>query len=158
MPSWHRRVSLQNSAPAICQRCRRNATQLLLHATITIHFPEQHEINSDTTHQAPPSHGQTNRSNLRRLVSGSKTCCRHKTSLPQHPTCIIVFCWTRSLACVQQLFSRKTMYARCERYSANLPFVQTCNRPYLCGASRSVKPMDKEIRIPSAVIKSTGTT
>ena len=31
MSSWHRRVSLQNSAPAICQRCRRNATQLLLH-------------------------------------------------------------------------------------------------------------------------------
>ena len=100
MSSWHPRVSLQNSTPEICQRCRRNATQLLLHATITIYFPEQHEINSDTTHQAPPSHGQTNRSNLRRLVSGSKTFCRLKTSLPQPPTCMIVFCWTRSLACV----------------------------------------------------------
>ena len=57
-----------------------------------------------------------------------------------------LFFWARSRACVWQLFSRKTLYdrARCERCSANCPFVQTCNRRYLCGASRSVNPLTKK--------------
>ena len=46
----------------------------------------------------------------------------------------------------------------CERNCANLPFVQTCNRRCLCGASRSVSPSRKKTRIPSANIKSTATT
>ena len=44
---------------------------------------------------------------------------------------------------------------RCERHCANLPFVQTCNRRYLCGASRSVSPMRKKTLIPNATSKDT---
>ena len=85
-------------------------------------------------------------------------------SAPNSPlttsTCTVDFFLTRSRVCVQQLFSRKTHYerVRCERNCANLPFDQTCNQRYLCGASRSVSPRRKKTRIPRANKKSTATT
>ena len=58
---------------------------------ITSNFSVRQEINSDTTHLAPPCHGQTSRWNLRRLLSRSKTCCRHKILLPQPHIYFLIF-------------------------------------------------------------------
>ena len=153
-PNWHRHVSLQKlrSRDLTTMPRERNATSPPRNRCNKFLWAVRDQLG----HHPPGATKPWSNKSIEPATIGLRI--NNLLSAPNCPSHNIQMYWLNlvfdeiACMCPSNCSTEKTLYARvrCERYFANLPFVQTRNRRYLCGASQSVGPVRKKTRIPRA--------